>query len=125
MKGIDILKMRQNLDMTQEEFGKLLGVTRKTIINWEQGGGITATTIARIERMLAEGIGDKPINKISLIPRKSEVNVETYENLRQEILDLKDHIKTLKELIDEKNKIAEMHKIENSSLKQRIEDLEK
>lgn len=125
MKEIDVLKMRQNLGMTQEEFGNLLGVTRKTIINWEQGGGMPKSTSVRIEQMLEDGIGDKPIDKISLIPRKRESNVETYENLRQEILDLKDHIKTLKDFIDEKNKLAEMYRNENSSLKQRIEYLEK
>ena len=40
-----------------------------------------------------------------------------------EILDLKDHIKTLKDLIEEKSKLSEMYKNENAVLKENIDRL--
>nr|WP_262713247.1 helix-turn-helix transcriptional regulator [Aquimarina algiphila] len=37
---MDIKKERKNQGMTQQEFADLLGVTRKTIVNYESGGNI-------------------------------------------------------------------------------------
>ena len=37
IKGIDIKLLREKLDQTQEEFGNLIGVSGRTIINYEKG----------------------------------------------------------------------------------------
>lgn len=34
---IDILELREKLFMTQDEFARLIGVTRQTVHNWETG----------------------------------------------------------------------------------------
>ena len=124
MKGIDVLKIRENLGLNQKEFGELIGVDRRTIINYEQGKPIPASRVKLLELMLSNGIGDRPNEKISLTHKKREPLVDVDEDLRREILDLKDHIKTLKEFIDEKNKLSEMYINENTLLKEKIAILE-
>ena len=124
MKEIDVLKIRENLGLNQKEFGELIGVDRRTIINYEQGKPIPASRVKLLELMLSNGIGDRPNEKISLTHKKREPLVDVDEDLRREILDLKDHIKTLKEFIDEKNKLSEMYINENTLLKEKIAILE-
>ena len=34
---MDIKAIRKNLKLSQEEFGKIVGVSRQTIVNWEKG----------------------------------------------------------------------------------------
>lgn len=36
MNGLEIKKIRKKLGMTQAEFAKLLGVSSRTVINWEK-----------------------------------------------------------------------------------------
>jgi DNA-binding transcriptional regulator YiaG len=36
----EILGIRLNLEETQEEFAERIGVTRRTVINWENGNSI-------------------------------------------------------------------------------------
>lgn len=40
IKGIDIKMLREKLNQTQEEFGNLIGVSGRTIINYEKGNKI-------------------------------------------------------------------------------------
>lgn len=40
MRGEDIKKKRNELNLTQEELARILGVTKRTIINYEKGGVI-------------------------------------------------------------------------------------
>lgn len=40
MKEIDVFKIRKSLKLTQQEFADRIGVDRRTIINYEQGGKI-------------------------------------------------------------------------------------
>ena len=37
MHRLDVIEIRKNLGMTQNEFGLLIGVDRRTVINYEQG----------------------------------------------------------------------------------------
>ena len=62
--------------------------------------------------------------KNNRIPRKTETVLETNESLHREILDLKDHIKTFKDLIEVKSKLAEMYMNENKLLKEKIAQLQ-
>jgi DNA-binding XRE family transcriptional regulator len=123
--GIDIQKIRINLQMTQIEFAELIGVDRRTIINYEQGKKIPATKVKLLQLMLENGamksIPDKNQRMAlkAILPIESEVDI-----LKGDIVDLKDHIKTLKEFIEEKNKLADIYRSENLLLKEKIIMLE-
>ena len=45
--------------------------------------------------------------------------------MTREILDLKDHIKTLKELVEDKTAMVVIYKSENVLLKKKIDELER
>ena len=49
---IEIREIRKRLGMTQEELAKRLGVSTRTVQNWEQGGVIPATSKDAIARVL-------------------------------------------------------------------------
>ena len=53
MNTLDIKKERENLNMTQEEFAELLGVSRKTIANYESGSNIPETKEKIFSRILS------------------------------------------------------------------------
>ncbi|MFT5669147.1 MAG: DNA-binding XRE family transcriptional regulator, partial [Vicingaceae bacterium] len=116
--GIDIQKIRTNLQMTQIEFAELIGVDRRTIINYEQGKKIPATKVKLLQLMLENGamksIPDKNQRMAlkAIRPIENEVDI-----LKGDIVDLKDHIKTLKEFIEEKNKLADIYRSDNLLLK--------
>ena len=40
MNGLDIKKIRTDLGLTQVEFAKRLGISMRTVQNWESGGAI-------------------------------------------------------------------------------------
>jgi transcriptional regulator with XRE-family HTH domain len=48
---IEIREQRKRLGLTQEDFAKRLGVSTRTIQNWEQDGSIPATSMRSIERL--------------------------------------------------------------------------
>jgi DNA-binding XRE family transcriptional regulator len=121
MNGLDVTKIRKDLKLTQEEFGKLIGVDKRTIINYEQGKVIPKTKASLLEMMLANGL----TNTTPVVHAKKEVvSVVNNSSLLDDIEVLKDHIKTLKEFIVEKTKVAEMYLAENNLLKERIRILE-
>ena len=50
---LDIKKEREALQLTQEAFAALLGVSRKTIVNYEAGGNIPETKAKVFKRILS------------------------------------------------------------------------
>lgn len=66
MSDLDIKKIRKNLFLTQEEFAKLLGVTRNTVLNYERGKPIPESKSTILSKLLIKSTdNDKPIdNKI-------------------------------------------------------------
>ncbi|WP_144892165.1 helix-turn-helix domain-containing protein [Flavobacterium tiangeerense] len=105
MNGLDVTKIRKDLKLTQEEFGKLIGVDKRTIINYEQGKVIPKTKVSLLELMLANGSANTtPLGHA----KKEVVPVVNNNNLVDDIEVLKDHIQTLKEFLIEKTKVAEM-----------------
>nr|WP_315178561.1 helix-turn-helix domain-containing protein [uncultured Flavobacterium sp.] len=122
MNDLDIIRIRKGLGMTQLEFAEFLGADRRTIINYEQGKKIPASRIKLLKVLLAN-INHKEVvtePKDVRLPRTNDVSIETSENLHREISDLKDHIKTLKDFLEEKNKLAEMYMNENKFLKEKL-----
>jgi len=128
MTDLDIIKIRMDLGKNQREFAEFLGVDRRTVINYEQGKKIPSSKIKLLKILLSNlrsNSGDNILEiKNNRVPQKSETVAETNESLHREILDLKDHIKTLKDFLDEKNKLAEMYMNENKLLKEKIIKLE-
>ena len=61
---MNIREQRKRLGLTQEELAKRLGVTARTVQNWENGGAIPSTTTAKLEAMMAEEsrAGDDSLN---------------------------------------------------------------
>lgn len=61
-----IKKIREALDLTQEEFGALIGVSGKTVSRWELGQSEPTFTVAQIKALLpvlervGMGINDLP-----------------------------------------------------------------
>lgn len=51
--GNDIRDARQRAGLTQAELAKLVGVSQRTVGNWERGETVAHTRIARIEQVLA------------------------------------------------------------------------
>lgn len=118
MNSIDLKKIREDLGLTQQGFASYVGVDRRTIVNWESGGKIPNSRIKMLE-LLKEGAKTFSIEEKS--PAKSEN--KSSNDLTREILELKDHIDTLKKFLDEKSTISEFYKVENLKLKEEIEAL--
>ncbi len=122
MNSIDIIKIREELGLTQQKFADRIGVDRRTVVNWEHGKKIPDSKVKLFEMLLE--MERKP-NGINLFDEKPEVKNTPSTDLTREILELKDHIKTLKEFLDGKTTIAELYKSENLKLKEEIETLKK
>jgi transcriptional regulator with XRE-family HTH domain len=121
MNKIDIFKIRQDLGLTQQKFADLLGVDRRTIINYEQGSKIPESKTKLLELLLA----DRKKPKTNVVEQPISIdNTFNIDNLNREVLDLKDHIRTLKEFLEEKSKLSEMYKNENLSLRDKLSKYE-
>jgi len=121
MSNLDIIKIREELKVTQKEFAELIGVDRRTVINYEQGKIIPESKKKLLE-LLLQGKRDQSESSVKNHPENCK---EQLENKDGEILELKDHIKTLKEFIAEKTTVADFYKSENIRLKEEIEMLKK
>lgn len=122
MNDLDIKKVRLELDLTHRELAEQLGVDRRTIVNYEQGRLVPESKKKLIELLLKA----KRSETISESSIKIENNYkEQLDNSNRENLELKDHIKTLKNFIKEKTIGADFLKAENIRLKEEIERLKK
>lgn len=118
MNSIDVKKIREDLELTQQGFANLLGVDRRTVVNWEQGKKIPESKIKMFALLLE---GKKNGSESSL--QKDEIKTTPSTDLTREILELKDHIATLKNFLAEKTIILELYKNENLKLKEEIDEL--
>ena len=124
MNKEDVLKIRKSLKLTQEQFGQVIGVDKRTIMNYEKGKVIPRNKIGLFKLILS-----KESNILSLKENDKEdiknesLSTESNERLLTQIESLKDHINTLKEFLTEKTTVAEFYKIENIVLKEEIERL--
>lgn len=116
---MNIIKIRKELGLTQQKFADLIGVDRRTVINYEQGKKIPESKTKLLELLLEN-------KRNSLESKKTEGKDENttslkVENLNREVLDLKDHIKTLKDFLEEKNRMNEFYQAEIEKLKEELE----
>ena len=120
MHRLDVIEIRKKLKLTQEDFGKLIGVDKRTIINYEKGKVIPKTKVSLLESVLANGLVNSTLVDHTIKEVPANVNINS---LLDDIAVLKDHIKTLKDLIIEKTKLSEMYINENAVLRDRIKIL--
>jgi DNA-binding XRE family transcriptional regulator len=120
MTGNELLKIREKLGYTQKEFAEIIGVDRRTIINYEQGRKIPNTKIILLNTFLNQGFPDLKGDKEESINWKTNILDLELRNLNREVIDLKDHIKTLKESLESKSKLANIYESEITLLKKRL-----
>jgi DNA-binding transcriptional regulator YiaG len=118
MNSIDVKKIRLEFELTQQGFANFIGVDRRTVVNWEKGNKIPDSKVKLFE-LLMEG----KRNATESVPQEAESKPIPSADLNREILELKDHIKTLKDFLEEKNKLADMYRSENAMLKEKLDRL--
>lgn len=52
MSGDDIRRARQEMSLTQDDLAEAIGVTRKTVSNWERGIAVPRTRLAALLKFL-------------------------------------------------------------------------
>lgn len=115
MSSIDTLKIRTELGLNIQQFADLVSMDRRSVSNWESGRAkMPESKVKLIELLIdkARSNSAKPNEALEVINSKS------VENLNREVLDLKDHIQTLKDMLD-------MVKRENVFLKEKLDNVGK
>ena len=90
MNNLDIEKIRKKLDLTQEEFGKLLGVSVRTVANWEKSGKIPGPMTNKINELELGYRKDQPHSDhlgrmLSIIEEQGKTFRETMARSQDEI----------------------------------------
>lgn len=75
MNGIELKENRIKLGLTQEKLGELLGVSKRTVINYEQGEVIPTTKSEILHRVFS---GSK---ELPLTPKEDEFTTLIIEKL--------------------------------------------
>jgi len=70
IKGIDIKLLREKLNQTQEEFGNLIGVSGRTIINYEKGNKIPESKTEILLNLWNKHMKSEIINSLNEPPAK-------------------------------------------------------
>lgn len=102
---MDIKKIRKQLNLSQEEFGKKIGVTRQTIINYEKGDIIPDSKIDILSKLIDSSNPDVKENLTILsepeVVYSSTVNKDQYiKSLERTIEIQSNNIKILEEMIE-------------------------
>lgn len=86
MNAIQILELRKSLNLNQEEFGKLIGVSKNTVYNWENGSKIPESKITILKNVLNKNhnIETREIittntQELATLPPISNVNVPYFD----------------------------------------------
>jgi transcriptional regulator with XRE-family HTH domain len=106
---MNIKKIREDLDYTQEQFANFVGVSRQTIVRWERGEEIPPAKREFLNELLQR------LNALPVVSEPgAEYNVEKereitnltrkYANLADEVISLRKHIAYLERLLRD-NKI--------------------
>ncbi|MDV4024433.1 hypothetical protein CMT52_08810 [Elizabethkingia anophelis] len=77
MNAKDIIEYRKKHNLTQEQFAELMGVSKNTIYNYENGGVIPKTKIPKLKSIL---FGNENSNIV--IEKESEINPKPLANGR-------------------------------------------
>jgi len=74
MNNLDVINLRNKFDLTQEELAKLLGVTRRTVANWELGRTIPEAMQRTLEKISQQ-------NEIEIETKKRKVNPDSIDRM--------------------------------------------
>jgi DNA-binding transcriptional regulator YiaG len=122
MGSKEVKKIREEFNMTQQGFADFLGVDRRTVVNWEQGKKIPESKVKLFKLELEKRRNLSTTNTI-IEKIENKTDSQSLDNLNREILVLNDHIKTLKDFLDDKTTMCDIYKNENILLKERLERL--
>lgn len=98
MNTLDIKEIRKKLQLTQEELGNLIGVSRNTIINYEKGGKIPDSKSTILNNLLNENAQNKNIlNEPQAVyetgfDKKIAESKKEIEKIKEEILKFENKI---------------------------------
>ncbi len=79
MKTYDIKKLRKKMELSQQQFAALVGVSVKTVSNWENGGVIPASKRPQLESLYEKSLhmgsgvyqstenGDNPNDSVKIV----------------------------------------------------------
>jgi len=81
MNNLEIIELRKKFNLTQDELANLVGVSRRTIINWEDG-----KTIPKAMQNILETIAQKESVEIGSQRRKNQIEDGVF--LPQNIVEL-------------------------------------
>lgn len=85
MNALDIKENRKKLKLTQEELAKLLGVSKRTVINYEKGEVIPETKSELLRKIFSESENEIPrkvkyINDVVVLNTDEEIEVFRNKN---------------------------------------------
>lgn len=102
MNAEEVKSIRKSTKKTQEEFAKMLGVTAKTIRNWEAGYTIPASKKAILEQYKIGNITGNIFNSNNKTEKKSDDDlIEMLKNqLSEKDRQLKERDLQIKQLLD-------------------------
>ena len=69
---LNVRRSRKSIDLTQAEFAKLLGVSEKTIWNWEHGYDVPADKVTEIQQLLDQYEQDTKVAPVRSIRNEDE-----------------------------------------------------
>lgn len=123
MNNIDILKIRKDLNMSQQAFAELLGVDRRTIINYEQGRSIPESKKKMLQMIVNNEIQISESAEITLETQKENEKklLLLIEELQKENEILNNNLKAMNERFTEKTIVADFYKKENERLTKELE----
>ncbi|MDI9310163.1 MAG: DUF1870 family protein [Limnohabitans sp.] len=118
MNGLELKNFRKSLKMTQSEFANKIGVTSRTLQNWEGGiNEIPSTAKLVIDRLIEENDCKDEKNlttdfevvkesvKVEMLKEKITILIQQNTDLRNQIEVLNKQLEEFKLLKDQANKI--------------------
>lgn len=75
MSDLDVKIIRQNLHLTQGEFAQLLGITKRTIQNWEAGGVIPESKSEILHRYKKQALSSKNDRLVVVADKEEEYHI--------------------------------------------------
>lgn len=89
MNDLKITEIREKLSMTQEEFAAKVGVSVRTVQNWESGGVIPSTSRKKIQDLMNEAVPTKEdtIGRLVTIMEKDHQLIREIMEKKDETID--------------------------------------
>ena len=115
MKGIELKEFRKKLKLNQEEFGRKLFVSKRTIINYEQSEEIPPEKVQLIKSLFPNEIDDTQLKTLSNNDNREDIdkNLLTIIEKQKELIeknakDIQTLNKELFELMKDNNELNRM-----------------